>query len=160
MRYFHLILLFSLNLLAGCFGGGEVVPQDQFYHLADLSAEVAQVSKPLGVVAVSPLQSDVLHHERDILYSEQSAPLKLNTYYYHHWSDAPFHTTMDRPNFQRVEGENVSGVATNVNHRNPAFSHLQVNKAGSIYRQDKIAEAAKGFRDYIVGDNAEVQGGG
>jgi ABC-type uncharacterized transport system auxiliary subunit len=87
MRYLSLILL--LSLLSGCFAGGEVVPQDRFYHLADISGEVAQVSKPFGVVAVSPLQSDALYHERTILYSLQSAPLMLNTYYYHHWSNVP-----------------------------------------------------------------------
>jgi len=87
MRYLYLIPL--LSLLAGCFGGGEVVPQDQYYHLADISGEVAQVSKPFDVIAVSPLQSDALHNERTILYSEQSAPLKLNTYYYHQWTNVP-----------------------------------------------------------------------
>lgn len=87
MRYLALILLVSL--LTGCFGGGEVVPQDQFYHLADISAGVTPVSKPFGVVAVSPFQSDALHQERTILYSEASAPLKLNTYYYHHWTNVP-----------------------------------------------------------------------
>lgn len=87
MRYLSLILL--LSLLTACFGGGEVVPQDRFYHLADISGDIAQVSKPFGVVAVSPLQSDALHHERTILYSLQSAPLMLNTYYYHHWTNPP-----------------------------------------------------------------------
>lgn len=87
MRYLYLIVVVSL--LAGCFGGGAAVPQDQFYHLADISGEVVQASKPFDVVAVSPLQSDVLHQERAILYTEQSASLKLNTYYYHHWADVP-----------------------------------------------------------------------
>jgi ABC-type uncharacterized transport system auxiliary subunit len=87
MRY--LLIIVFMSLLTGCFGGGTVVPQDQFYHLADISAEVTKVKKPFGVVAVSPLQSDALHHERTILYSEQSAPLKLNTYYYHHWTEVP-----------------------------------------------------------------------
>jgi ABC-type uncharacterized transport system auxiliary subunit len=87
MRYLHLILLVSL--LAGCFGGGEVVPQDRFYHLADISGDVMQVSKPFGVIAVAPLKSNVLHHERTILYSLQSSPLMLNTYYYHQWDNVP-----------------------------------------------------------------------
>jgi ABC-type uncharacterized transport system auxiliary subunit len=87
MRYLFLILLCSL--LSACFGGGGVVPQDRFYHLADISGDSTHVSKPFGVVAVSPLQSDALHRGRMILYSLQSAPLMLNTYYYHQWSDVP-----------------------------------------------------------------------
>ena len=87
MRY--LLLVLSIVLLSACFGGGDVVPQDRYYHLADISGDVARVSKPFGVIAVLPLQSDVLHHERTILYSLQSAPLMLNTYYYHQWSNAP-----------------------------------------------------------------------
>ena len=87
MRY--LFILLFLSLLTGCFGGGEVVPQDQFYHLADISENISRVSKPFGVVAVTTLQSDALHRERTILYSEQSTPLKMNRYHYHHWTNAP-----------------------------------------------------------------------
>lgn len=87
MRSLYLIVLVSL--LGGCFGGGEALPQDHFYHLADIHGDVVQVSKPFNVIAVLPLQSDALHHERTILYSLQSAPLMLNTYYYHHWSNVP-----------------------------------------------------------------------
>lgn len=87
MRYLYLVL--SVSLLAACFGGGEVVPQDKYYHLADISGNVTKLGKPFGVIAVAPLQSDALHHERTILYSLQSAPLTVKTYYYHHWSNTP-----------------------------------------------------------------------
>lgn len=82
------VILFTI-VLAGCFGGGEVIPQDQFYHLADISGQIPKINKPLGVVAVSPLQSDALHRERTILYAEQATPLQLNRYHYHHWTNMP-----------------------------------------------------------------------
>lgn len=87
MRYLFLIVM--LGLLSACFGGSEVVPQNHYYQLADISSDLKQVGKPLGVIAVSPLRSDALHHERMILYSLQSAPLMLNTYYYHQWTNTP-----------------------------------------------------------------------
>jgi len=87
MRYICLVLLFSL--LSACFGGGEAVPPDRYYHLADIGSDVQQDPTPFDVIAVSPMQSDALHRERMILYSLQSAPLMLNTYYYHQWSNVP-----------------------------------------------------------------------
>ncbi len=87
IRYTSLVLLISL--LSACFGGGQAVPQDRFYHLADISSNVPKDPEPFGVIAVSPMQSDALHRERMILYSLQSAPLMLNTYYYHQWSNVP-----------------------------------------------------------------------
>lgn len=87
MRYLFLILI--LGLLSACFGGSEAVPQDHYYHLADISSGLKQFNKPFGVIAVSPLSSDALHHDRMILYSLQSAPLMLNTYYYHQWTNTP-----------------------------------------------------------------------
>ena len=87
MRYLSLILI--VGLLSACFGGGGVVPQDRFYQLADIGGDIPQVKKPFDVIAVSPLQSDALHRERTILYSLKSAPLMLNTYYYHQWSNVP-----------------------------------------------------------------------
>lgn len=87
IRYLTIIILASL--LSGCFGSGEVVPQNHYYHLADISGDVTQLNRPFGVIAVAPLRSDALHHDRMILYSLQSAPLMVNTYYYHQWTSAP-----------------------------------------------------------------------
>lgn len=87
MRYLFVILL--SGLLSGCFGGGVAIPQDHYYHLADIHTGQARMDKPFGVIAVTPLRSDALHHERTILYSLQSAPLMLNTYYYHQWTNPP-----------------------------------------------------------------------
>lgn len=84
-----LIILCLLGLLSACFGSGEVVPQDQFYQLADIPGDVVQISQPLGIVAVAPLQSDAMHNQRAMLYIEQSSPLKINPYHYHYWSSVP-----------------------------------------------------------------------
>jgi len=82
-------IVFLLLGLAGCFGGGAPVPQNYYYHLADVSPETKTVQSQFGVVAVQSLRSDTLHQERSILYSLKSAPLMLNTYYYHLWSNSP-----------------------------------------------------------------------
>lgn len=87
MRY--LILFVLTGLLGGCFGGGEVIPQNHYYRLANTVANVVHLKQPFGVIAVAPLRSDALHHDRMILYSLQSTPLMLNTYYYHQWTSAP-----------------------------------------------------------------------
>ena len=85
----NIVVLCIVGLLTACFGGGGVVPQDQFYKLADIPDDVTQASHPLGSVAVAPLQSDALHNQRAILYVEQAEPLKVNPYHYHFWGDSP-----------------------------------------------------------------------
>lgn len=86
----RILLLFIVTvLLGGCFGGGEVLPQNHYYHLARSNSDVVHFNQPYGVIAVAPLGSDALHHDRMILYSLQSAPLMLNTYYYHLWTNTP-----------------------------------------------------------------------
>ncbi|MEJ2361030.1 MAG: ABC-type transport auxiliary lipoprotein family protein [Gammaproteobacteria bacterium] len=87
MRYFFLLVL--AGLLSACFGSGGVAPQNRYYHLADISSEVNHLDRPFGVIAVNPLRSDALHHDRMILYSLKSTPLMLNTYYYHLWTNSP-----------------------------------------------------------------------
>jgi ABC-type uncharacterized transport system auxiliary subunit len=136
MRYLYLILLFSL--LAGCFGGGEVVPQDHYYHLADISGDVPKVSKPFGVIAVLPLQSDALHHERTILYSLQSTPLLLNTYYYHHWSNTPGQMIQE----QLIAYLRAAGFANTV-IRYGDRAHIDGQISGYIQKFERIVGAAK-----------------
>jgi ABC-type uncharacterized transport system auxiliary subunit len=87
MRIVTLVCL--LSGLAGCFGGGAPAPQNHYYHLADVPSELKAVQGQFGVVAVQSLRSDSLHQERSILYSLKSAPLMLNTYYYHLWTNSP-----------------------------------------------------------------------
>ena len=76
-------------LLGACFGGGESVPQDQFYRLSAASCTGERLTPIANVLAVSALQSDVLHRERPILYSQADEPLKLQRYHYHHWTNVP-----------------------------------------------------------------------
>ena len=82
------IFAFTL-LLSACFGGGESVPQDQFYRLSDVSYDGDRLKQMVNVLAVSSLESDVLHRERAILYSQADEPLKLQRYHYHHWTNVP-----------------------------------------------------------------------
>jgi len=86
----RMIMLTSLLLgVAGCFGGGAPVPQNHYYHLADVPSQLKIQQGPFDIVAVQSLRSDSLHQERSIVYSLKSAPLMLNTYYYHLWTNSP-----------------------------------------------------------------------
>jgi ABC-type uncharacterized transport system auxiliary subunit len=80
-------LLLMLSLLAGC-AQQPPVPEDRFYRLQ--TPQDGSVTHPLkGSVAVKRLQSDALHNDRAILYSEASQPLQLKRYHYHFWIDTP-----------------------------------------------------------------------
>ena len=76
-------------LLSACFGGGESVPQDQFYRLSDASYQGDSLKQMVNILAVSAPESDVLHRERPILYGQADEPLKLQRYHYHHWTNIP-----------------------------------------------------------------------
>ncbi|MBI1423676.1 MAG: hypothetical protein GC149_09455 [Gammaproteobacteria bacterium] len=136
MRYLIPVLL--LGALAGCFGGGEVVPQNHYYHLADISGETPHVEKHFGVIAVSPLQSDALHHERMILYSLQSAPLMLNTYYYHLWSNEPGQMLQE----YLISYLRAAGVADTV-VRYGEREHIDGQIGGYIHRFERIVGNGK-----------------
>ena len=82
------IFAFTL-LLSACFGGGESVPQDQFYRLSDASYQGDSLKPMVNILAVSAPASDVLHRERPILYSQADEPLKLQRYHYHIWTNIP-----------------------------------------------------------------------
>lgn len=87
MKRFLLIIVFVIAL-PGCFGGGAEIPQDNFYRLNDIIS-AHKVGRLFQVLAVAPLKSDALHHERAILYSDAEQPLKIKRYHYHHWTQVP-----------------------------------------------------------------------
>lgn len=131
IRYPAIVLL--LGLLTACFGGGEVIPQDQFYQLGPIGGDIPKVSNPLGVVAVSALQSDALHHERSILYSEQSAPLQVSRYHYHLWTDVPGQLLQE----QLIAYLRKAGFAHEV-IRYGEQAHIDAQITGYIHRFERV----------------------
>jgi ABC-type uncharacterized transport system auxiliary subunit len=133
-----LLLFPMIGLLSACFGGGQVVPQDRYYHLADISADVIHVTKPFGVVGVSILQSDALHRDRSILYSEQATPLQLNRYHYHHWTDAPGQLVQEH----LIAYLRKAGFAREV-IRYGAQSRIDAQISGRILRFERLVDQGK-----------------
>ncbi len=80
--------LVSIGLVA-C-GGAQVVPQDQFYRLAE-NATVTRLPEPVlkGNVAVAAFSTAAIYHDRAIVYAESARPLELNQHHYHFWIDSP-----------------------------------------------------------------------
>ena len=84
-----LLLMISILMLGACFGGGQSIPEDQFYRLAPVSYQGEKQQAIANIIAVSALESDALHLERAILYSEANSPLKIRRYHYYFWANIP-----------------------------------------------------------------------
>lgn len=86
MKRLPLVLL--LVLLGAC-ARQPPVPADHFYRLPD--PKVQALTEPLvqGVILVNPFQTDGLHNERSMLYTEDTHAITLNRYHYSYWLDTP-----------------------------------------------------------------------
>lgn len=82
-------LFLASSLLVAC-GGNQVVPEDQFYRLADMTP-ARVLSQPLlvGRLSVAPFRTSALYHDRALIYTNDNQPLQLRRHHYHHWVDAP-----------------------------------------------------------------------
>ena len=128
------ILLFSLLvLLSACFGGGESIPQDQFYRLSAVSYHGDRLEPIVPVIAVSALDSDVLHRERAILYSQLDKPLKLQRYHYHHWTHVPSKLIQDH----LVDYLRSSGIAGQV-IRYGEQANIDAEIGGQLKRFERV----------------------
>lgn len=120
-------------MLGACFGGGQSIPQDQFYRLAPVSYDGARLPPIAKVIAVSPLESDGLHRERAILYSQAQTPLKLQRYHYYHWTQIPPTLIQD----QLVDYLRTSGIAAQVS-RYGEQSNINAEIGGEIKRFERV----------------------
>ena len=128
----YLVVCFSL-LLSACFGGGEPIPQDQFYRLSAASYNGDNLQPITAVIAVSTLDSDVLHSERSILYSQFDEPLKLQRYHYHHWTNIPSKLIQDN----LVDYLRTSGIAKQV-IRYGEQSTIDAEIGGQVKRFERV----------------------
>jgi len=128
-----LFILMSAFLLTACFGGGETIPQDQFYRLAEVTYHGKPVPSLVNVLAVSVPDSDVLHRERAILFSHVDEPLKLQRYHYHHWTHIP--TKMIQDNL--IDFLRTSGIAGEV-IRYGERSRIDAEIGGQLRRFERV----------------------
>jgi len=128
-------------LLTGCFGGGSPVPQDTFYRLPDVTSDGGVViNSGLGVIAVSSLKSDALYRERAILYSENSSPLTIKRYHYHHWTTTPNHLIQENL-IDFLRKQNVARQIVRYGQQNKVDAHI----SGYIKRFERITGGSGEF---------------
>lgn len=74
---------------AGC-AKAPPVPTDNYYRLGEPAVEQA-LDRALteGAILVRPLQSDGVHSERALLYTDDDRGISLKRYSYHLWVDPP-----------------------------------------------------------------------
>lgn len=87
MKRLPLVLL--LLLLLGACARQPPVPADHFYRLPE--PKVHALAEPLvqGVILVNTFQTDGLHNDRSMLYTEDAHAITLNRYHYSYWLDSP-----------------------------------------------------------------------
>lgn len=128
-----ILFFFSTVLLTACFGGGEPVPQDQFYRLSNVKYTGKALQPLADVIAVSVPDSDVLHRERALLYSHADKPLKLERYHYHHWTHIPARMIQDN----LVDYLRTTGIAKDV-IRYGEQSRIDVQIGGQLRRFERV----------------------
>ncbi|MCG8324027.1 MAG: PqiC family protein [Thiotrichales bacterium] len=128
----RILIIPVLLFLISC-GAQKPVPIDHFYRLPEISSEsVPDVSLSDGVIYVSIFETDGLHRERALVYSEGGNELELKQYHYQHWVDSP--TRMLRDHLvQYLRAASASPtVVTSVD------PYPQMEIRGKIHRFDQI----------------------
>ncbi len=84
------LLAFGFFLLLGACGRQAPVPPDQFYRLP-LAQPAVVLNSPIVAesVLVNVLQSDGVHRERAIVYTEHAEGIRLQQHHYHFWLEPP-----------------------------------------------------------------------
>ena len=82
-------LLASLCFLVGGCIGQIKVPDDHFYTLPEVRADMGNVTITEGTLAVDKVLAYGLYKERSLLYVLSNKPLELQRYHYRHWAHSP-----------------------------------------------------------------------
>ncbi len=84
------LLVLGVGLLLGACGRQASVPEDHFYRLpALLPATILNSPVVNESVLVRVLESDGVHRERAIVYTEDSRGIRLQQHHYHFWLEPP-----------------------------------------------------------------------
>ncbi|MDX1518651.1 MAG: ABC-type transport auxiliary lipoprotein family protein [Gammaproteobacteria bacterium] len=127
------LIIISLVMFLWSCGSQQPVPVDRYYRLPEINpASVQQVSLSDGVIYVSVFETDGLHRERALIYSDSREGLELKQYHYHHWIDSPTRMIRDHlVEFLRA----ASAAPTIVSSVDP---YPQIEIRGKIKRFDQI----------------------
>lgn len=72
----------------GCVGAPPDLPEDRFYRLP-APAPHSAAARYAGTIAVALPESDGLHSERALLYSQHDRPLEILRHHYFYWTESP-----------------------------------------------------------------------
>lgn len=124
-------VLFIPLFLIAC-SAQKPVPVDQFYRLPDFSSSSESVVLSDQVIYVGIFETNGLHRERALIYSDKPQGLELKQYHYQHWIDSP--TRMLRDSLvQFLRSKNAAPtVVTTVD------PYPQIEIKGKIKRFDQI----------------------
>lgn len=121
----YLAALVLLFILAAC-APQPPVPEDNFYRLP--GAKLTTGHKQLfDEIAVKRFDTDGLHSERALLYSDAEQPLQLHQYHYHHWVDSPPRLLQEHI----ISALRSAGIAAAVTNYDPA-NRRSVRLGGKI----------------------------
>ena len=88
MRQFLYTSLMILGMGTGC-ASQAPLPVDHYYRLPEADSSAQRAVQLSNAIFVGQLETDGLHQERAILYSEDENAIELKQYHYHHWADSP-----------------------------------------------------------------------
>jgi len=84
----RLLVLIPVFFISAC-GSQKPVPVDHYYRLPDISLSGSGLTRLSdGIVYVALFETDGLHRERALVYSNNEG-LELKQFHYQHWIDSP-----------------------------------------------------------------------
>ncbi len=128
----RILIYLVIFTLGGC-SAQKPVPEDRYFRLPDVAASSIQHT-PLsdGIVYVSIFESNGLHRERALVYSDSREGVELRQYHYHHWVDSP--TRMIRDHL--VHYLRAIGAAPTIVSSIDPDSKIEIK--GKIHRFDRV----------------------
>jgi len=127
------ILILSFLVLLGACASQKPVPVDNYYRLPDIdAASVPDVALSDGIIFVDILETDGLHRERALIYSESREGLELKQYHYQHWIDSPTRMIRDHLVQYLRAASAAPTIVTSVG------LYPQIEVSGKINRFDQI----------------------
>lgn len=147
------ILLIALVVVLGACAGLKPVPVDRYYRLPELrSSEYPDQKLSNGVLYVSLLETDGLHRERAMVYTDNMLGLELRQYHYQHWIDTPPRMIRDHlVSYLRA----INAAPTVVTSVDP---YPQLEISGKLRRFDRVISDADNAVTVALELQAEMDG--
>lgn len=123
--------------LLGC-AATSPVPEDHFYRLQAPQPEQSLEAPRVPLLAVEALDSDGLHRQRALLYSEDPGQRSLKQYHYHFWRDAPPRLVQDYLTAW-LRGTGLAGEVVEGYSGEPDVYRIQ----GRLWRFEQVTDGAQ-----------------